>query len=236
MKLYLNIINKKTWKYLSNSIFVATEHRFIINKIKKINTIIDVGANKGQFSAMLRILYPDAFIYSFEPLQAPFNRFSRTFKNDTRIRLYNYAIGSSNGEKVMHISKREDSSSLLPITEIQSQKFPGTEEIIQQEIKVSRLNNLIKIEDINKPCLMKIDVQGYELEVLKGSLEFLPIIDYIYAECSFVELYEGQSLAKDIISFLQKNNFYLEGVYNMQYDKNGIAVQGDFLFNNIGAN
>ena len=53
---------------------------------------------------------------------------------------------------------------------------------------------------------------------------------YVYAECSFVELYTGQALAHDVIAWLRERGFSLSGVYNMGYDQNGRAVQGDFLF------
>jgi len=54
----------------------------------------------------------------------------------------------------------------------------------------------------------------------------------IYVECSFVELYQGQALADEVISFLREENFSLSGIYNLNYDKSGRAIQGDFLFTN----
>jgi hypothetical protein len=73
-------------------------------------------------------------------------------------------------------------------------------------------------------------VQGFELEVLKGSEDLFEFIDYIYVECSFIELYEGQSLVDEVITFLEKYKFKLKGVYNIFYDKKGVAIQADFLF------
>ena len=80
---------------------------------------------------------------------------------------------------------------------------------------------------------MKVDVQGFKLNVLKGGNRLLPDFEYVYIECSFIELYDGQALANDIIDFLHQKNFYLRGVYNLYYDKNGVAVQGDFLFQKV---
>jgi len=78
--------------------------------------------------------------------------------------------------------------------------------------------------------MLKIDVQGFELQALRGCEELLDCFTYIYVECSFTELYEGQALADEIIEWLRKRNFVLKGIYNPYYDANGVAIQGDFLF------
>jgi len=85
-------------------------------------------------------------------------------------------------------------------------------------------------QDIKPPALLKLDVQGYELQALQGCLSLLASFKYIYCECSFIELYEGQVLADQVVQFLSNHKFRFIGAYNMCYDKNGIAVQADFLF------
>jgi len=80
------------------------------------------------------------------------------------------------------------------------------------------------------PALLKLDVQGFELEALKGCEDLLHCFAWVYAECSFVELYEGQALADGVIAWLRERGCVLSGVYNMTYDKQGRAVQADFLF------
>jgi len=144
--------------------------------------------------------------------------------------MHNNAIGPEKRLIPTQISKREDSSSLLPIGSRQSTIFPGTEESHTQEVEVAPLHHFIEKDDLISPVFVKIDVQGYEIEVLKGCNNLIENIDYIYVECSFIELYTGQALANEIIQYLTNYSFKLSGIYNMFYDKNGIAVQGDFLF------
>jgi hypothetical protein len=84
--------------------------------------------------------------------------------------------------------------------------------------------------DITSPSLLKLDVQGYELEVLRGCRDMLPLFDYVYAELSFVEFYRGQALADDIMNFLSRSGFTVKGVYNTQYDATGKSIQCDCLF------
>ena len=208
----------------------TTEHIPILKSLNKVNTIIDIGANKGQFSLAARYVYSDATIISFEPLSGPAEIFNKVFTKDQNIVLHQSAIGPQNDKVEMHVSNREDSSSILSIGNKQSSIFPGTEESHTDEIKVAPLNYFLSKKDLIKPVFVKIDVQGYEFEVLKGSEELLEFIDHIYVECSFVELYEGQALADEVIAYLVNYSFRLKGVYNTFYDKNGIAIQADFLF------
>ena len=130
----------------------------------------------------------------------------------------------------IHVSREDDSSSLLPITSLQNILFPGTDEKEVRTIQVKRLDAVLVPMDIEKPALLKLDVQGFEKQALEGCKSLLLMFSYIYVECSFVELYVGQARAHEVISFLHDFGFVLSGVYNLSYDKKGSAIQGDFLF------
>jgi hypothetical protein len=92
---------------------------------------------------------------------------------------------------------------------------------------------VVHAAEIAQPALLKIDVQGYEKEVLEGVGSLLKTFAWIYVECSFMELYAGQTLAHEVITMLAKRGFRLDGVYNLSYDRNGLAIQGDFFFVNV---
>ena len=208
----------------------TTEHIPVLRSIKKVKTIIDIGANKGQFSLVARYVFQKANIFSFEPLKKPAKKYYKLFNSDKKITLFQSAIGPKREAVKMHVSNRDDSSSLLNIGKNQTTIFPGTGESHTEEIKVAPLNSFLSKENLIYPVLVKIDVQGFELEVLKGSEDLFEFIDYIYVECSFIELYEGQSLVDEVITFLEKYKFKLKGVYNIFYDKKGVAIQAAFLF------
>ena len=229
-KLKIILFRKNFLKGLFSGIAATTEHIPILNSLGNLNTIVDIGANNGQFTLAARDTYKKTKIISFEPLTKPSKKFKRFFAKDKNIVLYKYAIGSKISQSLIHVSKKNDSSSLLPIGSKQSSIFPGTNESHLEKIQISTLHQLIKKEDLISPVLVKIDVQGYELETLKGCVEYIPKFDIIIVECSFVELYEGQALADEVIKYLNKYSFKFEGIYNMYYDKYGIAIQGDLLF------
>ena len=122
---------------------------------------------------------------------------------------------------------------MLPITKLQSDLFPGATEKETRQVMVYPLSQLIDPASIPSASLLKIDVQGYELEVLQGCEDILQKFSYLYIECSFIELYEGQALAHQIIAWLEARNFVLSSIHNLYYGKNGMAVQGDFLFSKM---
>ena len=232
-KLLKLILVKEFITGLIYNVAATTEHISILQSINKINTILDIGANKGQFSLTARHVFKDANIFSFEPLKNPIKKFIKLFNSDKKVTLFESAIGPKEEIVQMHVSNRDDSSSLLNIGKNQTTIFPGTKEKSTEEIKVAPLSHFLTKEELIKPVLVKIDVQGFELEVLKGSVELIHNFDFIYVECSFVELYEGQALASEVISFLDNYSFMLKGVYNTYYDKNKIAIQSDFLFQKL---
>ncbi len=130
------------------------------------------------------------------------------------------------------MSAADDSSSLLPFSPLQERLFPGTEEIRTEIVNVGPLSDYVKSEQIVPPAMLKLDVQGYELEALRGCEDLLRRFAYIYVECSFVEVYVGQALVDDIIAWLRDRGWHLRGVHNMICDSNGRSIQADFLFEN----
>jgi FkbM family methyltransferase len=195
--------------------------------------IVDVGANRGQFALVARKVFPEARIHSFEPLAEPDRVFKRIFEHDLNVTLYPYAVGKDKKCSTIHVTKDDDSSSMLHILKMQSDLFPGAVEKETRDVVVYPLSQLIDPASIPSASLLKIDVQGYELEVLQGCEDILQKFSHLYIECSFVELYEGQSFAHQIIAWLEARNFGLSSIHNLYYGKNGMAIQGDFLFSKL---
>ncbi len=216
---------------LSHGVAAGIEHTKVLLGLN-CQTVIDIGANRGQFALVSRRCFPGSRIFSFEPLAIPASRFHTVFKKDTNIILHQVAIGPQTGETGIHVAANDDSSSLLPILPLQERLFPGTNEIRTEMVKIGRLSDYVLPEEIISPAMLKLDVQGYELEALQGCENLLDQFLYIYAECSFVELYLGQALVDDIIDWLRKRGWSLSGIYNMVYDIKGRSIQADFLFEN----
>ena len=230
-KLFNIILSIKYLKlFLFYNVVPTFEYKYLLKQLKDCNTVIDIGANKGQFSLIANDIFIEPKIIAFEPLKTAAKKYNKLFHKNKNVTLYNNAVGKREKKVNINVSKREDSSSILNIGKKQSLIFPGTEISHKEKITISPLNKFIVSDDLISPVFVKIDVQGYELEVLKGCNNFFEYFDYIFVECSFIELYEGQALAHEVIEYLKKHSFKFEGIYNIFYDKYGIAVQGDLLF------
>jgi len=218
------------WVLICNRVCAGTEHRWVLKK--HILTVVDIGANRGQFTLAARRWAQKARVIAFEPLAEAASRFRKVFRGDTKVTLHQAAIGPVGGETSIHVTSSDDSSSLLPISSLQKRIFPGTLVIRTEMVKVGQLSEFVASKEIISPAMLKLDVQGYELEALRGCEQLLERFSYVYAECSFLELYTGQAMADDIIEYLRKRGWCISGIYNMMYDWNGKSVQADFLFEN----
>jgi FkbM family methyltransferase len=213
-----------------NGVAAGVEHEATLLPLR-CHTVIDIGANRGQFALAARRCFPTARIISFEPLRDPARAFEAMFAQDERVTLHRVAIGPVNRQARMNVAQRDDSSSLLPIAQEQTRVFAGTGQTRSESIELRLLHELITEGDIEPPALLKLDVQGYELEALQGCSSLLAHFAYIYVECSFIELYSGQALANEIVLWLWDKGYRLLSVHNIAYDTNGRAVQADLLFN-----
>lgn len=214
---------------LRYGIAAAIEHVPLLKQLD-CQTVIDIGANVGQFTLATRSAIPAARVIAFEPLEEPARVFRRAFAHDPQVELHQVAIGPEAATVTMHVSNRIDSSSILPMTAAQTQIFPGTQRASYESVRIVRLSSLVNPTTLVGPTLLKLDVQGYELQVLEGCREALAAMEHVYVECSFIELYEGQALADDVVQFLREHGFAVEGVYNVTYAASGRAVQADFHF------
>ncbi|MCK1341632.1 FkbM family methyltransferase [Bradyrhizobium sp. 38] len=195
----------------------------------KPDLVLDVGANRGQFALLARHLWPRARIASFEPLPGAGAICRSVMAGDEAFTLFEVAVASTTGTSGMNVTSEDDSSSLLPLGQ-EHQRLYGSKVSARIEVRTGRIVEFIAPSSCPKSCLMKIDTQGFELEVLKGSEELLPSISHIYAELSFVELYAGQPLASEVISYLHTKGYGLTGVFNVAVEGVGRPVQADMLF------
>jgi FkbM family methyltransferase len=192
--------------------------------------VIDVGANRGQFALFAARRFPDASLICFEPLPDARLRLERALGDRARLRLSEFAVSDTTGPAQFHVAMADDSSSLLPIGSRQRDAFPGTRERCVITVQVRRLDDVLTADELVGPTLMKVDVQGSELSVLEGAEQLLASVDALLVEASFVELYDGQALAGDVVEHLHGRRFTCRGVWSVAYGPRNECLQGDFLF------
>ena len=214
---------------LRHWVAAAVEHEEALG-VLTLRTVVDVGANRGQFALFALHTFPAARIVSLEPLAVPAARFRRVFAKERRVTLHHAALGPETGQSTMHVSGHDDSSSLLPITDTQGRLFRGTNEVRTETVRTAPLSEFLDGGSIEEPALLKLDVQGYELEALRACGELLDKFTYVCAEGSFIELYEGQVLADDLVAWLRERGYELVRSYGGISDEHGQPIQTDMLF------
>lgn len=224
-----------TRRALRRGVAASYEHAALLAGLGPLDTIVDVGANAGQFALLARLVQPGARVHSFEPQAAEATRFEAVLGHEAQVTLHRCALGAAAGTAEIHITARKDSSSLLE-PEAQAEIFPGTHKVGTETVRVARLGEVLPAEAITGAALLKIDVQGFEGEVLEGSTDVLGRFAWIYCEMSFIPLYAGQPLAADLIPWLAGRGFRLASVETEALMvRQGRAVQADFLFRNAQA-
>lgn len=198
-----------------------------------IRTVIDVGAHTGEFASGLRGVLPDCTIHSFEPQQDAFEALTRRMAAYSGVHVYRTALGSSPGTATFHRNAFTKASSLLPISDMHRQAFGWTDAGTPIEVPVDTLDNALDLGGGNGGrVLLKLDVQGFELEVLRGAVRTLPAIDHVLVETSVGgPLYEREATFDDVYRFLADRGFRFTGIWDQMRDpRNDTPLQVDALF------
>lgn len=174
-----------------------------------IKLVLDVGANIGQYAEMLRSNGYNEKIISFEPMTQEYTILSRKAMNDPLWKIYNLALGSSVGQAEINVAGNSISSSILPMNHRHLKSAPKSAYLDKEYINLSTLDVLAGQIFSNDNVMMKIDVQGYEQEVLNGAKSCLGKIKLIELELSLVTLYDNQPLYLEMINFMDSVGYDL---------------------------
>jgi FkbM family methyltransferase len=196
-----------------------------------INTVIDVGSHRGEFASAARAMLPHARIYCFEPLPDCVEHLHRIARRDSAMQVFAAALGNRSGPMTFYRSSFSESSSALVMTDLHRTAFPWTAGSTALTVEMRRLDEYLSQMDFAPRVLLKIDAQGYELEVLMGGLEVLRRVDYLLVEVSFKELYESQASFDDVYTLLKANGFSYAGAWDQLLSPlDGSILQADALF------
>jgi len=201
--------------------------------IYKIDSVLDIGANIGQFATELRESGYNGRIISFEPLSEAYSHLLINSKKDPNwIIAPRMAIGNEEGKKTINISGNSYSSSILKMNDTHIKGAPESAYIGSEEISINKLDNIVGNYLRNgENIFTKIDVQGYELQVLKGATNILSKIKGMKIELSLVPLYEGQLLFSDMLKYITNLGFELWDISPGFRDKrSGKLLQFDGIF------
>ncbi len=231
----MNLNTSKTRTAEFNKIGLKKFYRKLLSKNP---TIIDVGANKGQTIVFFKKIFPRLKIFAFEPSET-YKFLEKKYHNDKNIKLSNVAIDKKKGKKKFyyHKFKSYNTSGLSGFYKINKDskdhiRLKSSERNkILKEINFSYSVNCMSLDDIFKKKinidLLKIDTQGNELNVLKGSKKLLKSIKFIKLELMLYDYYEKSYSISDIDLFLKKYNFKIFNILEVQ--QNPVNFKTDWI-------
>jgi FkbM family methyltransferase len=196
-----------------------------------VRTVIDVGANAGQFAAMIHGVFPDAAILSFEPLpecQEPLRRILRDMPGS---KAFQTALGAEAGAALFRRASFSPCSSVLRPNDRLKAEVGDLTETSTLEVPFARLDDILEPFQPASPLLIKLDVQGYEKEVMEGAPKTLAVAAIVVLEVAFVPLYEKQPLFDDLYQRLRDRGFSYRGNLAQNVSRvDGVITEADALF------
>ncbi len=198
------------WRIFSLSSFKIITHAKRNNVNPK--TIIDIGANKGQFSEACFQLFDKVKIIAIEP-DANTSKILKKNLSDKNIDIISKVISSRIGTINFQINEDSQVSSVLSLGKDRKKFFLNSKVKNIKKLPVSTLDRVIN-KRVKKPILIKIDTQGLEYEIIKGAKNILKITKWVILEVPLKKLYKGQKNFDDLNNIMKKNNFSLTGVLN----------------------
>lgn len=194
--------------------------------------VIDVGANRGQFSTAVLELVPQADVVAFEPIPAAAEML-RTLNTrwPDRLTVIESAVGAEPGRATLTINSHSQSSSLRTLTAAHLTAFPGAVPEGQVDVEVVRLDDALGDRALGGGSLLKVDAQGLEREVLTGAGDRLTEFEHVIIEASFRPLYEGEWTFTDLLDFAgDKGLRFVRPVGSLRDPHTGEYLQMDALF------
>lgn len=171
-------------------------------------TVFDIGANKGQTIEMMLRVFERPRIYSFEPAASLASELQARFAS-CGVVVESLAMGSQVGERSFIQYTNNELSSLLEVSSNSGNPFAKAEETQRQRVQISTVDHYASEKKISAIDILKIDTQGFDLEVLKGASGIISGagIKLIQVEILFEKLYEGQCTAGQLIDWLGERNY-----------------------------
>lgn len=226
------LVSKQDTNTLKN--LAAEQHLIQLFENLGIDCVIDVGANKGQYYQYLRNKIGfKGLIISFEPIPDNVLILREFEKQDPNYVVYEMALGSVKGEKEFNVMQRSEFSSFYAPSHEDTKSFVDMNKVSRKiSVKTERLEDLLddiyKKHSVNR-IFLKMDTQGFDLEVLIGLSEKIKKIEAIQSEVPVLRLYEGAPTFAESVDYLLSRDFFITGLFPVNQDKHLRAYDVDCI-------
>jgi len=191
----------------------------------KANTIFDLGANYGSVTIEYKKIFPDASVYAFEPFPDIFKSLKETMSVMKGVYVFDKAVADKTGTRTFYVNENADTNSLFKSQETGMSSDQMARNKSSIEVKTISLDEFCEEKNIQFIDILKMDIQGGELDALKGAAKLLreKKIGLIYAEAFFIPQYAQQPLIQDLMVYLDSVGYQLQDIYNPFYGKGSLA-------------
>lgn len=221
------LFGKKVSK--DDSAFEAQEH--LVGSAGKL-TIFDAGAYVGDVALQYKKTFPLSTIHCFEPFPDSFGKLSQLCR-DQSIVAHQVALSDTDGKATFRVDTDATCNSLYPRPEEGFKYYPnGSKNVGQIEVPTCTLDSFCQREGIATIDILKVDVEGAEVRMLKGAAQKLAgrQIKLIYTEVMFTKHYEGGCLFYEVCDVLNQYGYSLFNLYNLKRARNGQLRWGNAIF------
>ena len=217
-----------TWRPPSLASFQLLSALLVLGR--DFRTIVDMGANIGQFARAATMTFPEARIFCFEPLPAAAEALRRNLRDRPQVEVVQAAVSSTDGTGTLYPNAYSQASSLLRLRRQGRPLLAGLHELAPIQVGTARLDSLLAGEELEQPMLLKLDLQGHELEALRGAPATLQKTESVVVETAFDPTYEGEPTFHALSGFLEVAGFGFDRALNFARDTRGTIFQMDALF------
>ena len=209
---------------------------YILKKLNFKNPIFcDVGAYKGLWICKYLKKFPNLVAYLIEPHEKSYLYLKEKFKNYENISLFKMGLSNSNEIEKVNINAKSYTNSFLEFDDnvSKSWKHEQFENLHKEEVKMKKLTDFVKENNIPRINVLKLDVQGYESRVLNGAENLLRdnLVDLILLEVIIIPTYKDQSSVSEIFNIFESYDYSLYGIYDIEKKpKRSRLQQFDALF------
>ena len=219
-------------RYLPNLSATAQLQQIFLHQ--SFDVVVDVGANKGNYAKSLRDIGYGDIIIAFEPQSSAYIELQKMANKDRKLVLPpRMALGDRNGEITLNISANSESSSVVSMLDSHLKAAPDSLWIGTEVVSVRRLDTILfdYLPPRSKSIFLKIDVQGFERQVLIGAEGILPLVKGMQLELSLTPLYKGEGTISEMIDHMHKLGFAVHAILPaFTENRTGRAYQMDGIF------